>query len=74
MSTYRDAAAMWAAADDLYDENAAAKVAQAESNLSNLFGGRDFGSEVSHVIVIGVERRVFGRGALFWFAREGTTS
>ncbi len=46
LSTYRDLAAMWASADELLNENAAAKISQAESNLSNLFSGRDFGSEV----------------------------
>jgi len=46
LSTYRDLAAMWAGADDLYDENAAAEIAKADSNLSTLFGGRDFGNEI----------------------------
>jgi hypothetical protein len=46
LSTYRNLAAMWAAADDLYDENAAAELAKADSNLSTLFAGRDFGNEI----------------------------
>ena len=46
LAAYRDVGGMWEAAADLFDENANAQLAQADSNLSNLFGGRDFSQEV----------------------------
>jgi hypothetical protein len=46
LAAYRDVGGMWEAAADLFDENANAQLAQADSNLSNLFGGRDFSQDV----------------------------
>jgi len=46
VSTYRDLAGWWAAAPDLLNEGAAAKMAQADSGLSNFLGGKTFGGDV----------------------------
>lgn len=46
MSTYRDLSALWLAADELFDENQAAKLAQSESTLGLFFNGQDFGRDV----------------------------
>lgn len=46
LSTYRDIAGMWLYADDLFDQNVNDQFAQAESALSTLFSGKDFGEEV----------------------------
>jgi hypothetical protein len=46
ISTYRDLSAMWLAADDLFNENQAAKLAQSETTLGLFFNGKDFGKEV----------------------------
>ncbi len=46
LETHRDLGGMWLAAADLFNEEANAKLVQAESNLSTLFSGRDFGEEV----------------------------
>jgi hypothetical protein len=46
LAAYRDIGGMWQAGAELFDENANAKLAQADSGLSNLFGGRDFSQDV----------------------------
>ncbi|MBI1372379.1 MAG: hypothetical protein GC159_06410 [Phycisphaera sp.] len=46
LTMYRDLAAMWNAAPDLFDEDTAAKLAKADTDLSNFFGGRPFGAEI----------------------------
>jgi hypothetical protein len=46
LSTYRDVSQMWLRSSDLFDQNMADELAKADSNLSTLFGGRDFGEEV----------------------------
>ena len=44
--TYRDLGAMWLSSPDLYKEEVASQLAQADSGLTTLFAGRDFGREV----------------------------
>jgi hypothetical protein len=44
--TYRDLGAMWLAGPDLFDEKGNAGLSQADSNLSTLFGGKEFGREI----------------------------
>ncbi len=46
MSTYRDVAEMWLRAGDLFDAATNDGLAQAESTLSTLFGGRDFAEDI----------------------------
>lgn len=43
---YRDIGSMWNAGPDLFDEAAAAKMAQADTNLGNFFGGRSFSTDL----------------------------
>jgi hypothetical protein len=46
VSVYRDLGGMWSSAADLLDENGNAELAKADSNLSTLFAGREFGRDV----------------------------
>ncbi len=46
LSAYRNLSEFWAAAPDLFEDAIAAKFAEADSNLTTLFSGRDFGDEV----------------------------
>ncbi len=46
IGAYRDLSGMWMAKEELFDENITAQLAQADSNLSTFFSGRDFGREV----------------------------
>lgn len=46
VTSYRDVGEMWRRRSDLFDENVNANLAQADSNLSTVFAGLDFGSEV----------------------------
>lgn len=46
LSTYRDVSQMWLRAGDLFDQNMADELAKADSGLTTLFGGRDFGEEI----------------------------
>ena len=46
LATYRDVSQMWLRAGDLFDEQMNDKLAEAESGLSTIFAGRDFGEEV----------------------------
>ena len=46
LSTHRDLSAMWVHAPDLYGEKIEANMAKANTNLSTLFGGKDFSEEI----------------------------
>ncbi|HEX5105468.1 MAG TPA: hypothetical protein VFV87_16735, partial [Pirellulaceae bacterium] len=46
ISTYRDFASLWRNAPDLFDEGINAKFAEAESNLTTLFAGRNFRDDI----------------------------
>lgn len=46
IGTHRDISGMWLAKDDLFTENVAAQMTQADSNLSTFFSGRNFGREI----------------------------
>lgn len=46
LSTYRDVAQMWLRGGDLFKEGITDKLAEADSNLSMFFGGKDFGETV----------------------------
>ncbi|HEY2586263.1 MAG TPA: hypothetical protein VGI81_10915 [Tepidisphaeraceae bacterium] len=46
LTTYRDVAAMWQAGPDLFTESVATQMAQTDSGLSALFGGKSFGNDV----------------------------
>ncbi|MCH8045714.1 MAG: hypothetical protein IID44_18540 [Planctomycetes bacterium] len=46
LSTYRDLGGMWNAAPDIFNEQANAGLSKANSDLSNLFAGQDFGEDV----------------------------
>ena len=46
LSTYRDVSQMWLRAGDLFDANINDGLAQAESNLTTFFSGKDFGEEI----------------------------
>lgn len=43
---YRDIGLMWLSKEDLFDENHLSELSQADSTLSTLFAGLDFGEEV----------------------------
>ncbi|HUG67283.1 MAG TPA: hypothetical protein VMM76_06010 [Pirellulaceae bacterium] len=46
LSTYRDVSTMWLRASDLFTDNVVDQLAKADSNLSTLFSGKDFGEEI----------------------------
>jgi hypothetical protein len=46
LTTYRDLAGMWVKAGDLFDANVNDQIAQAESGLTTLFSGKDFGDDI----------------------------
>jgi len=46
LSTYRDISQMWLRAGDLFDEQMNDQLAEADSGLSTIFAGRDFGEEI----------------------------
>ena len=46
LSTYRNISQMWLRAGDLFDAKANDELAKADSNLSTLFAGKDFGEDV----------------------------
>jgi hypothetical protein len=46
VGAYRDISAMWLRAGELLDEQANEKLAKADSDLSTLFAGKDFGEDV----------------------------
>ncbi|MEZ6056767.1 MAG: hypothetical protein R3C01_08680 [Planctomycetaceae bacterium] len=46
LSTHRDFSQLWLRAGDLFDERTNDKLAEADSGLSTLFSGKDFGEEI----------------------------
>lgn len=46
LTAYRDFAGWWNSAPELFDENTNAQIAKSNSDLSTLFGGRDFGQDI----------------------------
>lgn len=46
LSAYRDFSQMWLRAGDLFNEKTNDGIAQADSNLSTFFSGRDFGEDI----------------------------
>ncbi|HRA89647.1 MAG TPA: hypothetical protein PK992_16285 [Planctomycetaceae bacterium] len=46
LGTYRDVSEMWLRAGDLFNEQMNDQLAQAESGLSTIFAGKDFGEEI----------------------------
>lgn len=46
LSSYRDLSQMWLRAGDLFDESMNEKLAQADSQLTTLFSGKDFGEDI----------------------------
>lgn len=46
VTTYRDLSAMWQAAPDLFTEAVATQMAQTDSGLSNVLGGKSFSADV----------------------------
>jgi hypothetical protein len=46
LGTWRDASQMWLRAGDLFDENMNDQLANADSTLTTLFAGRDFGEDI----------------------------
>lgn len=46
LSTYRDLSQMWLRAGDLFDQNTNDQLAQADSTLTTLFSGKDFGEDI----------------------------
>ncbi|MEO8493759.1 MAG: DUF3352 domain-containing protein, partial [Planctomycetota bacterium] len=46
LSTYRDVSTMWLRAGDLFTDNIVDQFAKAESTLSTLFSGKDFGEDI----------------------------
>ena len=46
ISAYRDFSKMWLRASDLFDKNTNEELAKADSNLTTLFSGRDFGEDI----------------------------
>lgn len=55
VSTYRDFASLWRHAPDLFDEGINAKLAEAESNLTTFFAGRNFRDEILGNLEPGVQ-------------------
>jgi hypothetical protein len=46
LSTYRDVSAMWLRAGDLFNEQMNEELAKADSGLTTLFAGKDFGEDI----------------------------
>jgi hypothetical protein len=46
LSSYRDVAALWLRAGDLFDEQVNDRMAEADATLTTLFSGHDFGTEI----------------------------
>lgn len=55
MTMYRDLSDMWQRAGDLLDERANDQLAEADNNLTTLFSGRDFGSDILGSIGPGIQ-------------------
>jgi hypothetical protein len=61
LQIYRDLSALWTRAGDLFGPKVVDELANADSGLSNLFGGRDFGEDIlgafrPEVQVVGVRQ------------------
>ena len=66
VTSYRDVGEMWRRRSDLFNEKVNADLAQADSNLSTVFAGLDFGREVlgvlePHVQILSAEQSFEGR-------------
>jgi hypothetical protein len=65
-SSYRDASGMWLRAGDLFNEETNEELAKADSGLTTLFGGKDFGEDILGAIrpetQIVVARQHFAKG------------
>ncbi len=55
LTSYRDIGAWWLSKEDLFEENVIAKLAQADSQLSTIFSGMDFGQDVLGSLEPGVQ-------------------
>lgn len=53
--SYRDIADWWLSKEDLFEENVIAQLAQADSQLSTIFSGMDFGQDVLGALQPGVQ-------------------
>jgi hypothetical protein len=66
LSTYRDVSGMWLRAGDLFDEKINDGIAKADSNLTTLFGGKDFGEDILGALRPGLQivasRQAFAAG------------
>lgn len=66
LSAHRDLAAMWASADDLFEQSVLDGMTEADATLTTLFSGMDFGEEVLTAfepqIRIVAARRAFAEG------------
>jgi hypothetical protein len=66
LCTYRDISAMWLRAGDLLNEQANEELAKADSGLSTLFSGKDFGEDILGAlrpeVQIVVARQVYAEG------------
>lgn len=68
LAAYRDLAALWRHAPDLFDDRINARFAEAESNLATFFGGRNFRDEILGNLEPGVQvvvaRQEFPQGGV----------
>lgn len=55
LTSYRDIGQWWLSKEDLYPENVIAELAQADSQLSTIFSGMDFGEDVLGSLEPGVQ-------------------
>ena len=55
LTSYRDIGQWWLSKEDLYPENVIAQLAQADSQLSTIFSGMDFGHDVLGSLEPGVQ-------------------
>jgi hypothetical protein len=55
ISTWRDLSGWWLSKEDLFDENTVAQLVQADSQISTLFSGLDFGGEVLGALQPGMQ-------------------
>lgn len=55
LTSYRDVGGWWLSKEDLFDESVIAQLARADSELSNIFPGMDFGADVLGALEPGVQ-------------------
>lgn len=55
LTSYRDVGMWWLSKEELYPENVIAQLAQADSQLSTIFSGMDFGEDVLGALEPGVQ-------------------